>query len=145
MQKEQHQVSHWNGAMRKAAKSLWTALPMIAGILVLISLFNTLVPVSSYRIFFRGTVFDPLIGALLGSVVAGNPVTSYIISGDMLQQGVHLLTVTAFLTAWVTVGVIQLPAEIQFFGKRFALWRNGSAFLLSLVVAFLTVQILVLL
>ncbi len=145
MQKEQHQVSHWNGAMRKAAKSLWTALPMIAGILVLISLFNTLVPVSSYRIFFRGTVFDPLIGALLGSVVAGNPVTSYIISGDMLQQGVHLLTVTAFLTAWVTVGVIQLPAEIQFFGKRFALWRNGSAFLLSLVVAFLTVQILALL
>ncbi len=132
----------WREALQKAVKSLLKALPMIAGILILISLFNTLVPVSSYRIFFRGTVFDPLIGALLGSVVAGNPVTSYIISGDMLRQGINLLTVTAFLTAWVTVGVIQLPAEIQFFGKRFALLRNGSAFLLSLVVAFLTVVIL---
>ncbi len=126
-------------AIRKAAIGLGRAIPMIIGILILISLFNTLVPVSSYRILFRGTLFDPVIGALLGSVVAGNPVTSYIISGDLLKQGISLLTVTAFLIAWVTVGVIQLPAEIQFLGKKFALLRNLSAFILSLVVAFLTV------
>jgi uncharacterized membrane protein YraQ (UPF0718 family) len=129
-------------AIRKSAQTLGTAIPMILGILLLISLFNTLVPVSSYRILFRGTVFDPLLGAILGSVVAGNPVTSYIISGDLLRQGISLLTVTAFLTAWVTVGVIQLPIEIQFFGKKFALLRNLSAFVLSLVVAVLTVLIL---
>ncbi|UBM63106.1 hypothetical protein LA303_03805 [Candidatus Sulfidibacterium hydrothermale] len=129
-------------AIRKSAQTLGTAIPMILGILMLISLFNTLVPVSSYRILFRGTAFDPLLGAILGSVVAGNPVTSYIISGDLLRQGISLLTVTAFLTAWVTVGVIQLPIEIQFFGKKFALLRNLSAFVLSLVVAVLTVLIL---
>ena len=129
-------------AFLKAAKTLFTAFPMILGILILISLFNTLIPVSSYRIVFRGTVFDPVIGALLGSVVAGNPVTSYIISGDLLRQGIGLLTVTAFLTAWVTVGVIQLPVEIQFLGKKFALIRNLSAFVLSLLVALFTVFIL---
>ncbi len=129
-------------AFRKAAKTMGTAIPMILGILILISLFNTLVPVSSYRLLFRGTVFDPVIGALLGSVVAGNPVTSYIISGDLLKQGISLMTVTAFLTAWVTVGVVQLPAEIQFLGKKFALARNLSAFVLSLVVAAATVFIL---
>ncbi|VAW28886.1 hypothetical protein MNBD_BACTEROID07-2100 [hydrothermal vent metagenome] len=128
-----------NEAIRKAAKALGTAFPMILGILILISLFNTLVPVSSYRILFRGTVFDPVIGATLGSVVAGNPVTSYIISGDFLKQGISLLTVTAFLTAWVTVGIVQLPVEIQFLGKKFALIRNLSAFVLSLLVALLTV------
>ena len=126
-------------AFRKAAKTMGTAIPMILGILILISLFNTLVPVSSYRLLFRGTVFDPVIGALLGSVVAGNPVTSYLISGDLLKQGISLMTVTAFLTAWVTVGVVQLPAEIQFLGKKFALARNLSAFVLSLVVAAATV------
>jgi uncharacterized membrane protein YraQ (UPF0718 family) len=128
-------------AFRKAGKSLLTAIPMIVGILVLISLFDTFVPVSSYKILFRGTILDPIVGALLGSVVAGNPVTSYLISGALLKQGISLLTVTAFLTAWVTVGVIQLPAEIQFFGKKFALLRNASAFVLSLVVAGLTVLI----
>ena len=126
-------------AIIKAAKVLGTAFPMIISILILISLFNTLVPASSYRILFRGTVFDPVIGALTGSVIAGNPVTSYIISGDFLKQGISLLTVTAFLTAWVTVGVVQLPVEIQFLGKKFALVRNLSAFVLSLLVAFLTV------
>ncbi len=129
-------------AFGKATKTMGTAIPMILGILMLISLFNTLVPVSSYRLLFRGTVFDPVIGALLGSVVAGNPVTSYIISGDLLKQGISLMTVTAFLTAWVTVGVVQLPAEIQFLGKKFALARNLSAFVLSLVVAATTVFIL---
>ena len=129
-------------AFGKAAKTMGTAIPMILGILILISLFNTLVPVSSYRLLFRGTVFDPVIGALLGSVVAGNPVTSYLISGDLLKQGISLMTVTAFLTAWVTVGVVQLPAEIQFLGKKFAVARNLSAFVLSLVVAATTVFIM---
>ena len=126
-------------AIRKAANGLGKAIPMIIGILILISLFNTLVPVSSYQILFRGSLFDPVVGAMLGSVVAGNPVTSYIISGDLLKQGISLLTVTAFMIAWVTVGVVQLPAEMQFLGKKFALIRNLSAFILSLVVAFLTV------
>jgi len=126
-------------AIYKAAKVMGTALPMILSILILISLFNTLVSVSSYQLLFRGTVFDPVIGSALGSVIAGNPVTSYIISGDLLKQGIGLLTVTAFLTAWVTVGVVQLPFEIQFFGKKFALVRNLSAFVLSLVVASFTV------
>lgn len=129
----------FNEAIRKAAKNIGTAFPMIVGILILISLFNTLVPHSMYRYLFRGSVFDPVIGAILGSVVAGNPVTSYIISGNLLKQGISLFTVTAFLTAWVTVGVLQLPAEIHILGKKFALIRNLSAFILSLLVAFLTV------
>jgi len=131
-----------NQAIRKAAKAIGNVFPMIIGILILISLFNTLVPTSSYHILFRGTIFDPVVGALLGSVVAGNPVTSYIISGDLLKQGISLLTVTAFMVAWVTVGVIQLPAEMQFLGKKFAITRNVSALLLSLAVAFLTVTLM---
>jgi len=133
-----------NEAIRKAGKALGTAVPMIIGILILISLFNAFVPVSSYQLLFRGTILDPVIGALLGSIVAGNPVTSYIISGDLLKQGISLLTVTAFMISWVTVGIIQLPAEIQFMGKKFALIRNLSAFVLSLVVAFITVIIIAL-
>ncbi len=126
-------------ATRKAVKAMGKIFPMITGILILISLFNTLVPASSYKLLFRGTIFDPVIGSLLGSIIAGNPVTSYLISGDLLRQGISLLTVTAFLTAWVTVGVIQLPAEIQFLGKKFTIIRNLSAFFLSLLIAFVTV------
>jgi len=126
----------------KSARMFSMAIPTIIGILILISLFNVYVPPSYFKMLFSGSYFDSVTGALIGSVVAGNPVTSYLISGDLIRQGISLTAVTAFLVSWVTVGVIQLPAEIQFLGKRFAIARNISAFALSLLVAFVTVVIL---
>lgn len=60
----------------------------------------------------------------------------------MLNQGVGLIAVTAFIVSWVTVGIIQLPAESVILGKKFAILRNISAFILSIIVAILTVLIL---
>jgi hypothetical protein len=47
--------------------------------------------------------------------------------------------VTAFIAAWVTVGVIQLPAEAAILGKRFALTRNALSFIFAIIVAIATV------
>ena len=43
----------------------------------------------------------------------------------MLEGGVSLLAVTAFILTWVTVGVAMLPLEAKFLGKRFAVARNA--------------------
>ncbi|MCD4704284.1 MAG: hypothetical protein K8R64_08360, partial [Methanosarcinaceae archaeon] len=69
----------------------------------------------------------------------GHPITSYILGGEFLAQGVDLLVVTAFLIAWVTVGIVQIPVEAAVFGKRFAILRNVSAFMLSMIAAIITV------
>lgn len=127
-------------SMAKAGKGLWKSLPMILGTILLVSLFYTLIPKSFYTAFFSNNVLlDPIIGSVLGSVSAGNPVTSYIFGGELLRQGVSLLAVTAFLVSWVSVGVVQLPAEASALGKKFAFWRNITAFVLSIAVALLTV------
>ena len=127
----------------KAAKGLWSSFPMLLGTILLISIISAVVPKSFYvSIFTKNPLFDSVIGDLVGSISAGNPITSYIIGGELLNQGVGLLTVTAFLVAWVTVGIIQLPAESAMLGKKFALARNFTAFLLALLVAFSTVVIL---
>lgn len=127
----------------KALKGLWMAFPMIIGTILLISLISVLVPKSFYTsIFWNNSVIDSVIGSLVGSISAGNPITSYIFGGEMLKQGVNLLAVTAFLVAWVTVGLIQLPAESIILGKKFAILRNISAFILAIVVAIITVLIL---
>jgi len=60
----------------------------------------------------------------------------------MLKQGVGLIAVTAFLVSWVTVGLIQFPAESTILGKKFAILRNISAFILSIIVAIITILIL---
>ena len=82
------------------------------------------------------------IGSFIGSISAGNPITSYIFGGELLSQGISLLAVTAFIVAWVTVGFIQLPAESIILGRKFAILRNLSAFVLAIVVAVITVLIL---
>ena len=87
-------------------------------------------------------MIDALIGSSVGSVAAGNPITSYIIAGELLNKGVSLLAVTAFLLAWVTVGIVQFPAEAILLGKKFAIVRNASSFALSVLVAFAVITIL---
>jgi len=136
-------VNEMSDAIVKAVRGLWKSFPMILGTILLVSLISVLVPSSFYVSVFSKNVFlDSLIGSLIGSISAGSPITSYIFGGEMLSQGVGLIAVTAFLVSWVTVGIIQLPAESAILGKRFALLRNFMAFILAIVVAIITVLIL---
>lgn len=130
-------------AVFKAAKMLLKVSPLILGTILLISLMLTLVPESFYlKIFTKNIFFDSFIGSLIGSISAGNPITSYILGGELLSQGVSLIAVTAFLVAWVSVGIIQLPAESMILGKKFAILRNILSFVLAIIVALITVLIL---
>ncbi len=125
---------------QKAAKGLWMSLPMILGTILLISFISAIIPKSFYTTIFGNNIFlNSLIGSSIGSISAGNPITSYIFGGEMLSQEVSLIAVTAFLVSWVTVGIIQLPAESVILGKKFAIIRNITAFIFSMIVAISTV------
>jgi hypothetical protein len=78
-------------AIVKSGRSLCKALPMIFGTVLLISLIYALVPKSFYTAVFSKNIFlDSVIGGLVGSVSAGTPITSYILGGELLSQGVSL-------------------------------------------------------
>ncbi len=130
-------------AIFKSAKSLWKVSPLILGTILLVSLISVVIPRSFYMaIFSKNPILDSFIGGLIGSISAGNPITSYIFGGELLKQGIGLIAVTAFLVSWVTVGVIQLPAESAILGKKFAFLRNLTSFIFSILVAVITVLIL---
>jgi uncharacterized membrane protein YraQ (UPF0718 family) len=124
----------------KAIRSFSDSLPILFGVVLLIGLFKTYVPSKAISSVFTGELFrDTFIGSTVGSISAGNPITSYIIGGELLKEGISLFAVTAFITAWVTVGIIQLPAEASILGKRFAISRNILSFIFSVLVAIATV------
>jgi len=127
----------------KAGKNIINILPILVGVILLTSFLSVAIPKSFYvSVLGQGTVWDALLGDVLGSVAAGNPVTSYVLGGELLAKGVSLVAVAAFLVAWVTVGVVQLPAEAKALGRRFAFCRNLTAFILVLAVAWATVGVL---
>ncbi len=130
-------------AVRQTAKSLLNSLPVLLGAIGLVGIASSLIPSAAYTaLFSRNWFADSFIGALLGSVLSGNPITSYIIGGEMLKHGVSLMAVTSFIVAWVTVGLVQLPAEIMLLGKRFAIARNLVSFAFSIFVSMITVMAL---
>lgn len=130
-------------AARSAARQFVTLLPVLVSVVLLIGLFDMFVSKELLSSIFLGNAaLDTLWGACFGSIFAGNPINSYVIGGELLKHGVSLFAVTAFILTWVTVGLVQIPAEIAAFGKRFALLRNGLSFGLAIPIAILTVLIL---
>jgi uncharacterized membrane protein YraQ (UPF0718 family) len=124
-------------AAKKTFKNIETSLPVLIGILMLLSLIKLLFEQYYAKIFTGNYLLDPLIGALAGSLSIGVPVASYVIGGELIEQGVTLLAVTAFIFSWTTVGLMLLPFESENLGKRFALFRNGFNFIFSIVIAVL--------
>jgi uncharacterized membrane protein YraQ (UPF0718 family) len=127
-------------AFLNTTRSFKKSLPILMGVFLLLALADALISKQTYRLIFSGNwFFDPLMGAMLGSISAGNPLTSYVIGGELRQEGVSMLAITAFIVSWVTVGIIQLPAEGLMLGKRFAIVRNAVSFCTSIVIAIFTV------
>jgi len=127
-------------AARTAVRQFATIMPILIGVVLLVGLFRAFMPERLLGALFTGNaVLDTLWGACFGSILAGNPVNSYIIGDALLEQGVSLFAVTAFIITWVGVGIVQLPAEAAALGWRFALTRNALSFVLALPVAMLTV------
>ncbi len=130
------------GSLKKAVKGFMATLPLLAGVVLLVGLFRAFITEGMLGKLFTGNMLsDTVLGAAIGSVSAGNPITSYVIGGMLRTQGVTMFAVTAFIVTWVTVGIVQLPAEAGILGRKFALARNAISFVLSLVVAIITVLI----
>ncbi|MDY7019309.1 MAG: NifB/NifX family molybdenum-iron cluster-binding protein [Chloroflexota bacterium] len=131
------------GALKSAAKQFANVIPILVGVVLCIGLFNAFVSEEALASIFSGnTALDTLWGACFGSILAGNPINSYVIGEALLSNGVSLFAVTAFILTWVTVGLIQLPAEIASLGLRFALVRNALCFIMAIPVAILTVMLM---
>ena len=130
-------------ALTSSARQLAMMLPILISVVLLIGLFNAFVPKDFLLSIFSGNpILDTLVGACFGSIFAGNAINSYVIGGELLGYGVTLFAVTALIIAWVSVGVIQLPAEIAALGGKFALIRNGLSFVMAIGIAILTVAAL---
>ncbi|HEB83166.1 MAG TPA: hypothetical protein ENJ11_09930 [Gammaproteobacteria bacterium] len=129
-----------NTATRKTLKSLWQLLPVLAGVLLLAGMVVEIIPLLVRQgILGHGLWQDTILANIIGSVSTGQPIVSYVLAGELQTAGIGLLPVTVFIISWVTVGVISLPAEAVTLGWRFALSRNLIAFIMALLIGWLTV------
>lgn len=132
----------FSGTLRKTLRQFASLLPILTGVVLIFGLMRACMTKNLLTSIFTGNpLSDTLRAAVAGSIAAGNPINSYIIGGELLEFGVSLFAATAFILTWVTVGIIQLPAEGAALGKKFALIRNGIGFIIAIPVSIITVII----
>ena len=127
-------------AFNKSLKGFLSMLPMLLAILLLLGIFDVYITKDILLSFFISNNFvDTITGTLLGGVLTSNPMISYILGGELTDAGVSLYAVTAFILSWVTIGLVQLPAEVEVFGLRFTFYRTLFTFITTILVSLATV------
>ena len=125
--------------IKKGLKMFFNILPAFLNVLIAVSVFLFMVPNEIIiRYLGKGTGFGGiLVASLVGSVALIPGFISYPLAAILLQQGASYSVVAAFVTTLMMVGVITLPLEIKFFGKRVAIIRNALSFVGAIIIALL--------
>lgn len=112
-------------------------IPMLLGILLLISMIKELWLFTYLRSYLDNSFISIVIADIFGSISAWNTINSYIIANSFWDINHNVLVITTFLISWITVWFIQIPAEIYFFWKKFTIVRNVTSFIFAIIAAYI--------
>mgnify|MGYP005766990849 FL=1 len=126
-------------ALKKAWKSFEGILPQFLAILMLVGLMLAVVDASviSRLLGSESGVMGMAVAAAIGSVTLIPGFIAFPLAASLLAAGAGYGQTAMFLTTLMMVGVVTLPLETTYFGRRLALKRNLLAFLYAVVSSFL--------
>lgn len=129
-----------SAALHQTVTQFRNMIPVLIGVILLMGLIQIFLSKELVITLFSGhPLLDTLTGTVMGGIFTGNPVNGYVIGRSLLEWGARWPGVCALMMAWVSVGLAQMPAEIHALGLRFALVRNGAAFIMTILFSILTV------
>ncbi len=125
-------------SLKKAWKSFENILPQFLSIIVIIGIMLAiLTPEQISRLVGSGSGWlGVLIAAIIGSVTLIPGFVAFPLAAALLQNGAGYMQIAAFVSTLMMVGIVTLPVEVKYFGKKATITRNISAFVFSLFVAF---------
>jgi uncharacterized membrane protein YraQ (UPF0718 family) len=124
-------------ALLKAWKAFENILPQFLGIIVLAGIMLAFLnPELISQIIGRESGWAGVAGAaLVGSVTLIPGFIAFPLAALLLQNGAGASQIGAFISSLMMVGVVTLPVEIRFLGRKVALFRNLLALAFSFLVA----------
>jgi len=124
-------------ALKKAWKAFESILPQMVGLLLLIGVVLSLLTpaqISTYMGSNSGW-WGVLLASVMGSITLMPGYIAFPLSATLLENGAGYMQIAAFISTLMMVGIVTMPLEIKFFGKKATYLRNGLAFGFSLIVA----------
>lgn len=120
----------------RGLKMFLNILPALLLVLILVSVFLYLVPDRTIIILLgkRNDIFGILIAALVGAIALIPGFVAFPLARILLDRGVSYSVIAVFITSLVMVGILTLPIEIKYFGKKAAIMRNVLSFIGALII-----------
>lgn len=125
-------------SLMKAWKSLENILPQF---LVVILFVAVLLTVMDSEMILKIIGSDSgwlgvILAAVVGAITLIPGFVAFPTAAMLLEGGAGYMQIAAFISTLMMVGIVTLPVEIKYFGKRLAIYRNILAFSFSFLVAY---------
>jgi uncharacterized membrane protein YraQ (UPF0718 family) len=125
-------------SLKKAWKSFENILPeflvVILFVGVLLAVLNA--EVISKVIGAGSGWFGVVIAALVGAITLIPGFVAFPTAAMLLEGGAGYMQIGAFVSTLMMVGIVTMPVEIKYFGKKATILRNIFAFIFSFIVAY---------
>lgn len=122
-------------ALKKAYKSLLKNLKMLIGMMVLMGVVFSVVNVDLIGRLFgsESGIYGILLGLGIGIVSFIPSFIAFPLGATLIENGAGYAQVAGFISSLMGVGIVSLPMEIEYFGKKAALLRNVFAIIASVL------------
>lgn len=126
-------------ALKKAWKMFITVLPQFLAILLLVGLFLAVFEQETIQriIGSESGIIGMIISSLIGTIALIPVLIAFPIASELVQNGAGIMQIAVFISTLTTVGLVTLPLESKYLGKKVAVLRNSLAFLFSFITSFI--------
>lgn len=124
-------------ALKKAWKSFENILPQFLSILILIGIILAIMTPEqiSHIIGKESGWVGVILASIVGAVTLVPGFIAFPLAAALIKSGAGYMQIAAFISTLMMVGIVTIPLEMKFFGKKAAIIRNIEAYIFSLVVA----------
>lgn len=126
-------------ALKKAWKAFENILPEFLTVIMFVGvLLAVLNPqVISKIIGNNSGWFGVIIAAIVGAITLIPGFVAFPTAAMLLQNGAGYMQIGAFVSTLMMVGIVTMPVETKYFGKKLTILRNVFAFIFSFIVAYI--------
>ena len=124
-------------ALKKAWKAFENILPeflvviLLVGFLLAVLNAETISKIIGSESGWVGVI----LAAVIGSVTLIPAFVAFPTAALLLENGAGYMQIAAFVSTLMMVGIISLPVEMKYLGKKISVLRNVLAFFFSFIVA----------
>ena len=124
-------------ALKKALKSFENILPQFLTVLLIIGLLLAIVDKDtiSQLLGNESGIIGMMLAAIIGSITLIAGFVAFPLASSLLNAGAGYGQIAMFVTTLMMGGIVTIPVETEYFGKKTTYRRNALALIFSIIVS----------